>query len=82
MIDREFRFHAASIFATFLWVLCWAVWLVSWVTDQIYLAGGAIILSAAAGTMSARSFLVRHHDEIKAAMVVTGRSGRVTPLGR
>lgn len=82
MIDREFHFHAAGAAATALWVVCVGVWVVSWVIDEVYLAGGAVILSAAAGTMSARSFLARHHEEIKTAMVVTGRSGRVTQIGR
>lgn len=73
MLHNEFHLTGVHLFATGLWVAAVSLWALSWATDQIYLAGLALILTGAAATASVRGFLLTHEEQMKTALAVTGR---------
>lgn len=79
--DRQIRTHAAHLTAALLWGTSFALMAVAWAVDWIYLAGFAVIMSAAAGTMTVHGFFLSHREHLRTALMVTS-SADVTPLDR
>lgn len=82
MLHQEVHVTAVHLLAAALWVASFTIWALAWATDTAYLAELAIIVSVAAATACARGFLLTHEEQMKTALLVTGRSGEVTPLDR
>lgn len=79
--EREIRTNFTCIAAAVLWAVALALWGLSWVFGVLYLTGLSIIVCAAAATLTARGCLISHAEQIKTALIVTGRvDPKVRPI--
>lgn len=71
--SREIRTNLTAVCSAVLWVLAVALWAISWVVDQRYLSSLSLLVVTGAATLSIRSFMLHQAEEIRTALVVTGR---------
>lgn len=70
---REIRTNLTVLASVVLWFAAGSIWLISWIIDERYLSALSILIVAGAATLSIRSFILRQAEEIRTALIVTGR---------
>lgn len=73
-VYKEVRTTTCQLWAVALWVAAVAVWGAGWFFDILHLTGLAVIIAAGAGTVTVRGFVLEHHEQMRTALLVTGRS--------
>jgi hypothetical protein len=73
LVDREIHTNTTSLLATALWILSVLAWGISWLFDQRYIAVLSLLICGAAGTVTVRAFFIAQTEQIRTALIVTGR---------
>jgi hypothetical protein len=80
--EKEIKTNATALVAASLWITSLAAWGVSWAVDVFYVSILALLICGAAVTATIRSYFIAQTEQLRNALIVTGRSseGDVRPL--